>query len=354
MISTQDRRDAVALIDEAVAAGARKAKACAALGLSVRTVQRWTREGGVSEDRRPSAQRPTPPNALSPHERAAVRAACHQPDHASLPPSQIVPRLADAGIYLASESTFYRVLRADGAQHHRGRAKAPRASTAPPSHTAEGPNQVWCWDITYLPGPVRGLFFYLYLILDLYSRKIVAWEVHSAENSDHASALVQRAVLAEGTLSRPLILHADNGSPQKGSTLLATLQHLGITPSYSRPRVSDDNAYAESLFRTLKYRPGYPVNGFADLTEARQWVLQFVRWYNREHRHSALRFVTPEQRHSGADVAILAQRHTLYQQAKAERPERWSGATRDWRRPGPVTLNSAGANTTAARLEQAA
>jgi putative transposase len=353
MISTQDRHEAVALIDEAVAAGARKAKACAVLGLSLRTVQRWTRDGGVSADRRPSAQRPRPPNALSETERAAVRAACHQPEHASLPPSQIVPRLADAGIYLASEATFYRVLRADDAQHHRGRAKAPRAPAAPPSHTATGPNQVWCWDITYLPGPVRGLFFYLYLILDLYSRKIVGWEVHSAENSEHASTLVQRAVLGEGTRSRPLILHADNGSPQKGSTLLATLQHLGITPSYSRPRVSDDNAYAESLFRTLKYRPGYPVNGFADLSAARQWVLQFVRWYNGEHRHSQLRFVTPEQRHSGADVAILAQRQALYEQAKAARPQRWSGATRDWRRPGPVTLNPAGANP-AARREQAA
>jgi transposase InsO family protein len=353
MISAQDRRHAIELIDEAIAAGARKAQACAALGLSLRTVQRWRSQGAVTEDRRPSAQRPTPPNALSEAERAAVRAACHQPEHASLPPSQIVPRLADAGIYLASESTFYRLLRTEGAQHHRGRAKAPRAATSPPSHTATGPNQVWCWDITYLPGPVRGVFFYLYLILDLYSRKIVGWEVHSAENSEHASALVQRAVLAEGPLSRPLILHADNGSPQKGSTLLATLQHLGIMPSYSRPRVSDDNAYAESLFRTLKYRPGYPVNGFADLTEARQWVLEFVRWYNGEHRHSQIRFVTPEQRHSGADVAILAQRQALYEQAKAERPERWSATTRDWSRPSAVTLNPAGANP-AARPDQPA
>jgi len=352
MISTRDRRHAIELIDEAVAAGARKARACSALGLSVRTVQRWRRDGGVSEDRRPSAERPTPANALSDAERGEVLAICNSPAHASLPPSQIVPRLADQGVYVASESTFYRVLRAADAQHHRGRAKAPRAPKAPPSHTAEGPNQVWCWDITYLPGPVRGLFFYLYLIIDLYSRKIVGWEVYAQETAARAATLVQRAVLAEGAIGKPLILHADNGSPQTGSTLMAMLDRLGVIPSYSRPRVSDDNAYAETLFRTLKYRPAYPVGGFADLAAARAWVLDFVHWYNTEHRHSALRFVTPAQRHSGADVGILAQRQVLYEQARAAHPERWSGATRDWTPPGAVTLNPAGAN--AMPLAQAA
>jgi transposase InsO family protein len=341
MISTPDRRQAIALIDEAVAAGARKARACEALGLSLRTVQRWSRDGEVSEDRRPSAERPTPPNALSAAERAAVLEVCNRPEHASLPPSQIVPRLADAGLYLASESSFYRILHDADAQHHRGRAKAPRTPTPPPSHTADGPGQVWCWDITYLPGPVRGQFFYLYLMLDLYSRKIVGWEVHAQESAAHAAVLVQRTVLAEGAC--PRVLHADNGSPQTGSLLTATLDRLGVNPSYSRPRVSDDNAYAETLFRTLKYRPAYPANGFAELTEARDWVLAFVRWYNSEHRHSALAFVTPNQRHSGADVAILTHRHALYEQAKAAHPERWSGATRDWSRPGAVTLNPAGA-----------
>jgi transposase InsO family protein len=199
---------------------------------------------------------------------------------------------------------------------------------------------------------VRGLFFYLYLIVDLYSRKIVGWEVHTEENSAHSGALVQHAVLAEGGPGRPLVLHADNGSPQKGSSLMATLDRLGITPSYSRPRVSDDNAYAETLFRTLKYRPAYPVNGFADLAAARAWVLDFVGWYNTEHRHSRLRFVTPAQRHTGADATILAQRQALYAQAKTAHPKRWSGATRDWSRPGAVTLNPAGAS--ASSLAQAA
>jgi transposase InsO family protein len=293
MISTRDRRAAVELIEEAVAAGARKARACALLGLSVRTLQRWREAGEVRSDGRPTAVHPSPAHALSEAERAAVLAACHSPEHADLPPSQIVPRLADQGVYLASESTFYRVLRAAEEQHHRGRSRPPRRLGPAPSHTATGPAQVWTWDITYLPGPVRGLFFYLYLIVDLYSRKIVGWEVHERESAAHAAALVQRAVLAEGGLQRPRVLHADNGSPQKGSTLLATLQALGITPSYSRPRVSDDNPFSEALFRTCKYRPDYPVGGFESLQAARQWVLRFVHWYNHEHRHSALRFLTP-------------------------------------------------------------
>ena len=340
MISTPDRREAIELIEEAVAGGARKAQACNVLGLSLRTVQRWRQDGQLNSDRRPEATRPTPKHALSAEEREAVLAACHTPEHAGLPPSQIVPRLADQGVYLASESTFYRVLRDVDEQHHRGRARPPRRTTVPPSHSADGPCQVWTWDITYLPGSVRGLFYYLYLIVDLYSRKIVGWEIHDRESAAHAAALVHRAVLAEGGIDRPLVLHADNGSPQKGSTLLATLQALGITPSYSRPRVSDDNPFSEALFRTCKYRPDYPVGGFADLAAARAWVLKFVHWYNTEHRHSAIRFVTPQQRHSGQERAILERRHDLYQQAKERHPRRWSGTTRDWTPIGAVSLNA--------------
>jgi transposase InsO family protein len=206
MISTPDRREALELIDEAVAAGARQARACEVLGLSARTVQRWRPDGQVKADGRPSAARPRPKHALSGEERAAVLAACHTPEHAGLPPSQIVPRLADQGVYLASESTFYRVLREVDEQHHRGRARPPRRLAPPPSHTAHGPCQVWTWDITYLPGPVRGLFYYLYLIVDLYSRKIVGWEIHERECAAHAAALVRQAVLAEGRIDRPLVL----------------------------------------------------------------------------------------------------------------------------------------------------
>ncbi len=339
MISAPDRAKAVELIEEAVRAGARRGRACTELGLSLRTYQRWTRGGALREDARPSAKRPVPANRLSDAERAAVLEECNRPEHASLGPAQIVPRLADQGRYLASESTMYRILHEADAQHHRGRAKAPRRLGAPQRHLATGPCQVWSWDITWLPGAVRGLFYYLYLILDVYSRKIVAWEVHERESAEQASALVLRAVLAERCIDQPMVLHADNGSAQKGSTLRATLESLGIIASYSRPRVSDDNAFVESVFRTVKFRPGYPNGGFESLEAAREWVLALVRWYNHEHRHSAIRYVTPAERHEGRDQAILAARAAVYEAARARHPQRWTGPVRDWTPVGEVWLN---------------
>lgn len=338
MIGHADRCQAVALIDEAVAAGARCRRACQVLGLSVRTYQRWTQADTVSTDGRPEADRSTPANKLSQAEREEILAVANSPAYRSLPPSQIVPALADEGRYLASESSFYRVLRAAGQQHHRGRSQAPQSRT-PSTHCATGPNQVWCWDITWLPGPARGVFFYLYLILDLYSRKIVAWEVHDTEASDLAAKLVHQACLAEGIIAQPLVLHADNGSPMKGATLLETLYRLGITPSYSRPRVSNDNAFPESLFRTCKYRPDYPVNGFATIDDARAWVLSFVHWYNTQHKHSGLKFTTPQQRHNGEAEMILNYRKQVYQVAQSRRPERWSRDIRNWSLPEQVWLN---------------
>lgn len=203
--------------------------------------------------------------------------------------------LADEGIYLASESRFQRVLRAEGQTQHRGRTKAPQATRPPTTHIATGPNQIWCWDMTYLPTQVVGRWFYLYLILDLYSRKIVGFEVHESDSADHAAHLVKRTALAEGihaAAARP-VLHGDNGATLKATTVLAMLHWLGIKPSYSRPRVSDDNAYAEALFRTAKYRPEFPAEGFEDLDAARTWAAAFVHWYNVEHRHSGIRYVTP-------------------------------------------------------------
>lgn len=338
MICHADRCQAVALIDETVAAGARCRKACEVLGISVRTYQRWTRGDAVSTDRRPEADRPVPANKLSQAERDEILAVANSPAYRSLPPSQIVPSLADEGRYIASESSFYRTLRVANQQNHRGRSQAPQ-SRVPSTHCATGPNQVYCWDITWLPGPARGRFFYLYLILDLFSRKIVAWEVHDTEASDLAAKLIHQACLAEGLATRPLVLHADNGSPMKGATLLETLHRLGITPSYSRPRVSNDNAFAESLFRTCKYRPDYPVNGFKTIDEARAWVLSFVHWYNTQHKHSGLKFTTPQQRHTGEAETIVEYRKQVYEAAKAQRPDRWSGEIRDWNLPDQVWLN---------------
>jgi putative transposase len=339
MISTPHRQTAAALINEAITAGTRRAKACAELEISDRTLRRWTRDGQIHADQRPLVPRPEPTNKLSAAERTAVLEVCNSMEFASLPPSQIVPKLADQGRYLASESSFYRILRADGQQHHRGRAKPPVRRKPPTSYLASAPCEVWTWDITWMPGPVTGMFFYLYLIVDIFSRKIVGWEVYERESADLAAVLIRQAVLAEGCFMQPLVLHADNGSPMKGATMKTTMEKLGITASYSRPRVSNDNPFSEALFRTCKYRPDWLSKGFATKTDAQAWVKSFANWYNGEHLHSAIRFVTPGARHAGHDRATLANRAKLYANARAQNPERWSDKTRNWQPAGPVWFN---------------
>ena len=342
MIGLEDRQALARDIHIAHTTGARLTPTCKIAGIDLRTLQRWqAADGHVRADRRPQAVRPVPGHALSEAERARVLAVANEPRFAAVPPARIVPMLADEGVYLASESTFSRVLRAQGQTAHRGRAKAPRAVRPPTTHMATEPRQVWCWDMTYLPAQVLGRWFHLYLILDLYSRKIVGWEVHDRDWADHAAHWVRRTALAEGIAARAAkpVLHGDNGATLKATTVLAMLNGLGIKPSYSRPRVSDDNAYAESLFRTAKYRPEFPAQGFADLNEARAWAAGFVQWYNVEHRHSGIRYVSPAQRHAGDDHAIRAARHALYATARELNPARWSGTTRNWTPIGAVTLN---------------
>jgi transposase InsO family protein len=342
MIGLEDRQALAQDIATAHADGSRLQPACEIAGIDMRTLQRWKAQEGLSAgDGRPQALRPAPEHALSPQERAALLAVANEPRFAAVPPARIVPMLADEGVYLGSESSMARVLRAHGQNARRGRAKAPKATRPPTTHIATAPRQVWCWDMTYLPANVMGRWFHLYLILDLYSRKIVGAEVHDSDDANHAVHLVRRTALAESiaTLDSKPVLHGDNGSTLKATTVLAMLQWLGIKPSYSRPRVSDDNAYAESLFRTAKYRPEFPAKGFASLNEARTWAAEFVRWYNVDHRHSGIRYVSPQQRHAGDDQAILAARHALYMQARAAHPARWSGNTRNWSHIGAVTLN---------------
>ena len=342
MIGLEDRQVLARNIHSAHAAGARLKPACEVAGIDLRTLQRWQASDGLTGgDRRPHAVRPIPRHTLSEAERAQVLAVANEPRFAAVPPARIVPMLADEGVYLASESTFSRVLRAHGQATHRGRAKAPKASRTPTTHIASAPRQVWCWDMTYLPAQVAGRWFHLYLILDLYSRKIVGWEVHDRDHADHAVHLVRRTALAEGIAALPAkpVLHGDNGSTLKATTVLAMLNWLGVKPSYSRPRVSDDNAYAESLFRTAKYRPEFPTRGFTDLDAARAWAAAFVHWYNFDHRHSGIRYVSPAQRHAGDDVSILAARHAVYLRAREQNPARWSGNTRNWSPIGAVTLN---------------
>jgi putative transposase len=193
LISASDRANAIKLIDEATLAGAREKMACKELGISQRTLQRWKSDATPLEDQRPVAKRPTPKNKLSEEEVQEVLKVVNQSEFQSLPPSQIVPTLADRGIYIASESSFYRILRNHNMQYHRGRSKKP-SSKPISTHCATSPNQVWMWDITWLPGPAKGIYFYLYLILDLFSRKIIAWDIWLEESAENASILVRRGV----------------------------------------------------------------------------------------------------------------------------------------------------------------
>lgn len=338
MISAPDRKIAVELINEARAAGARLAPACKVLNISDRTYQRWTKEGAVTADQRPLTTRPTPKNKITPEERRDIITIATSPEYADLVPSQIVPKLADTGRYVASESTFYRVLKEEKMNTHRARSKPP-VKREPPTHVATAPNKIWTWDITWLNASVKGSYYKLYLILDMFSRLIVGHEVWEKETAEHAEHLIKRATLSQGISGQPLVLHSDNGSPMKAATFLATLEKLGVQSSFSRPRVSNDNPYSEALFRTMKYRPKYPFKGFCNLDEARQWVAKFVRWYNTEHLHSGINFITPYQRHYGLDKGVMAKRTQTYELARAKHPERWSGDIRDWSLPEYVCLN---------------
>ena len=328
----------LALAEEAACAGAHLERVAEHLGVSARTIQRWAGTNGDEDQRR--GPNTAPANKLSEAEKDKVIEIANSPEYRDLSPKQIVPRLADEGVYVASESTVYRVLREQDQMAHRQRSRPARARR-PDEHVATGPNQVWVWDISYLPGPVRGTFFYLYLILDVWSRKIVGAKVYAQESCERASELFVQTCWRLGVDPEGLVLHSDNGSPMKGATMLATLQWLGVVASFSRPRVSNDNAFAEASFRTLKYRPNYPSQPFASLEEARAWVERFVEWYNTEHRHSAIRYVTPDQRHYGQERAILEQRQRVYAAAKARHPERWSRDTRDWTPVAEVRLNPA-------------
>lgn len=324
------------MIETAVEGGARRERACDVVGLAQRTVERWRVADGGDDGR--AGPRTCAANAFTAVERAKVLEVVNSPEYRDLPPKQVVPRLADEGQYVGSESTIYRILRAEGQAAHRGRAK-PRTVRKLAEHVATAPNQVWSWDITYLLSAVRGRFFFLYLVEDVWSRRIVGAEVHEEESMETSAALIRTTCKTEKVDPNGLVLHSDNGGPMKGSTMLATLQHLGIVASFSRPSVSDDNPFVEALFRTLKYRPEYPHKPFDTIEAARAWVAGFVAWYNGEHRHSGIRFVTPDERHDGRENAVLANRSRVYDRARRRHPNRWSRGTRNWSPATAVFLN---------------
>jgi len=332
----EDRQSCMELVKQAQAGGAGRAASCEVLDVSLRTLERWEKQPDQGDQRR--GPDTVCGHALSEKEQQAIVAVCNRSDYRDLSPWQIVARLADQGVYLGSQSSFYRVLKQNDQLSHRQQSK-PAVHHRPKDLTARNPNEVWSWDITYLNSPIRGAYYYLYLVQDIFSRMIVGWTVEEEQSAEHSARLIDWACQEHGIARGQLTLHADNGAPVKGATLLATLERLGIAPSFSRPRVSDDNPYSESLFKTLKYRPSYPETAFSGIEQAREWVRRFVKWYNTEHLHSAIRFVTPSCRHLGLDKAILQKRSVVYENAKRQNPLRWSGHTRNWSPITEVHLN---------------
>jgi transposase InsO family protein len=337
MTSLVERGQIIAMVQDAMDSGARQDRACAAINLNARTLQRWQLDRSRGDQRPERIQAPA--NRLSSAEREQLLTVVNSEEFGSLPPSQIVPILADRGQYMASESTFYRIMKAEGQLRHRRAERPAERRHKPRALCATAPRQLFSWDITYLPTAVKGIYLYLYLFMDIFSRKIVGWQIYEAESSELAGEVMRDICVRENIAPKQVVLHSDNGSPMKGATMLATLQALGVAPSFSRPAVSNDNPYSESLFKTLKYRPAYPRQAFESLLAARQWVGSFVQWYNHEHRHSAINFVTPAERHDGLDSALLHKRVDVYEAAKSRHPARWSGSTRNWQPVRVVHLN---------------
>ena len=308
--------------------------------MSVRTIERWLRHG--LEDGRKGAPK-TVVRKLSDDERDEIVTLACSKLYRNLTPHEIVPLLAEKGTYIASESTFYRVLRERGLVKQRQtlRREAPQE---PAELKATAINQIWSWDISYLKTTINGRFFYLYCFVDIFSRAIMGWAVHEAEDGKLAAELVSE--LCERWGVTDLLLRSDNGGPMRSHHILSTLRMFGVVPSFSRPSVSNDNPFSESLFKTLKYTAGYP-GRFQSLEQAHSWMSRFVDWYNNEHRHSGIMHVTPMQRHTGADKELLARRATTYERARMRNPLRWSREPKTWLRPQEVFLRRANAKRSA-------
>ena len=314
------------------------------IGLSYATYLRWkNKDVNLNVDKRLKEHRTyfEPKNKLSEFEYHMLNHYLNCEEYKHLSPIQIVPKLMDdKGIYIASESTFYRFMGLTGQNTHRGSTRKPRTSNKPNELVATASNQVYCWDITYLNSNVKGHYFYLYMYIDIFDKYITGWQVFDSESSENASLLIQDIYEKENIQPNQLVIHSDNGSPMKGQSMKAMLEALGVSSSHSRPRVSNDNPMSESLFKTLKYNALLPLKPFGNIQEAREWVHRFVQWYNHEHLHSSNQFITPADKRAGKDVAKLQKRQEIMNRKKESHPNRWAkGRTRDWSPITKVTLN---------------
>jgi len=311
------------------------ARACALLGKSRATLHRQ-RNPQPPAGKAPAAPRAPHPAALSWAEQQALLAVLDSERFTDKSPAQVYAILLDEGIYLASIRTMYRVL-ALADQVRERRAQAAHPPRVRPELVADGPDQVWSWDITKLKGPWRGTYFDLYVMLDIFSRKVIRWEVHITETGELAEEFMRNAIIANGG-AIPRYIHADNGTSMTSKNVSDLLTDLRITRSHSRPHVSNDNPYSEAAFKTLKYCPVFP-GSFASLEEARAFCDLFITYYNNEHRHSGIGLHTPASVHDGTAWAIQARRQQVLDEAFAARPDRFRGRPAAPALPAKVWIN---------------
>lgn len=281
------------------------------------------------------------PKKMTPSEEAVILSTLNGERFCDSTPHWVVAKLADEGQYLCSVSQMYRVLRKNLLLKHRGQWKRPEYN-AKVETAATAPNQVWSWDITFLQSQIRGESYKLYMLEDIFSRKIVGYTLSLRECDKIAAQLIESSLLSEMISGYNLRLHNDNGNPMRAYTFVERIKALGIIQSFSRPRVKNDNPFSESLFRTMKYHLSYPLRPFASMDAAKVWVDEFVHWYNHEHLHSGINYVTPHDRHEGNDLEILKNRSKVFKQAQDQKPHRWSGKAKVWTAQTVVELNSEG------------
>lgn len=335
MMSREEKQDILDFVNFYVVLGiVRLFVLCSYIGISERTIQRWNLTG-VDDGRKGAQKRVV--RKLSDEERAEIYRITCSDEYKDLNPHEIYNSLLDKGIYLASESSFYRILRENKAIIHRRETKEGISRKQPDELRATCKNQVWMWDITWLKTDVQGIYQYAYVIEDLFDRSIVGWSIYENESDEHAKALFEAVTKKEKAY--PQFVHSDNGNAMKGITLIAFYYRLGIVPSFSRPRVSDDNPFIESFFKTLKYTCGYP-KFFTSIDHSRKWFADFINWYNTAHMHSALQYVTPYQKRNGEHYMIFENRNQVLSEARKKNPERWgSRKTKEYTIQAAETLN---------------
>lgn len=309
---------------------------CEALGIPRATWYRHARPPRSAPSKR--KPRPTPDRALSPDERKRVLDTLWSEEFRDRAPAEVYATLLDRDVYLCSERTMYRILAAEAPVRER-RDQLRHPAYEKPELVATGPNQVWSWDITKLLGPTKWTYYYLYVVLDIYSRQVVGWMVAERENSALAGRLISETCAKQGIKPDVLTLHSDRGAPMTSRCTAQLLADLGVVRSLSRPQVSDDNPFSEAQFRTLKYAPDFP-SRFDDIHHAQRHCRKFFAWYNDEHRHGGIAMLTPADVHHGRTDEVLAKRQATLEGAWREHPERFpNGSPKVNRPPKAVHIN---------------